>query len=162
MRMRLVAGTLLLVSFAAIVGTVLVILQDLVEFRETYGSAMDFLVRISLYLAIADVVMGIVVLVGGISAILGKSLPLSIAGAIVGMIDGRYLFLGSICAIAAIPFLASGAQKFESERVRSNVPYPGNPAMPPHPTEPYPRLVIYPHPHSPSYPCPPDREGRTD
>lgn len=162
MRMRLVGGTLLLCSFAAIIGNVLVLIQDLNQFRGAYGSAMDFLVRISMYVAIAQVAMGVVVLVGGISALLGKSLPLSLAGAIVGMIASGYLFVGTICAIAAIPFLAAGAQEFESERGRGTVPFARGPMMPPDPNGPWPRLVLYPHPQRPPCPRTPEREGRTD
>ncbi len=158
MKKSRIAGILLILCFLSTVTDFLwrMFIDGMWEDANS-GSGLGGLAMLGVFFAVFKVLLSVGALAGGISAWLGKSFVLAMAGAIIGLITIGFLYTGTIIAALAIVLLVMSREEFEDMRGPIHPFYAGAPTVPtdfpPPPDVPPPDLNL-PHaqdsPHSPS------------
>ncbi len=131
MEKRVFGGILLILCFSfalaqAYVGLVVGgIWEDANSGGEFAGLAM-----LAVFGAVFTVGLGMIALAGGISALFGKSFALSIIGAARGALSLGWNYMGTVCALIAIPILVIARYEFDDEFRPIYPPY-GKDGLPP-------------------------------
>jgi hypothetical protein len=150
MNYRSFAGILLVLSFVFTVVAAYdaLIVDEIWEFA-TDGGDFAGIGMLVVYGTFITLGLGIVALAGGVSALTGKSFALSIVGVACGLISGGWYYMGTVCAVAALPVLILARHEFEGEERPMYVPY-GEDGLPPDAMPPPPSVEEAPDMHLPS------------
>ena len=109
MEKRFVAGIILFAGFIISVATIIALFLDYLD----YESADPDYARSRLTYAGIQAIIGIVILVGAMAAISGKSFNISVVGAVVCLLSGGILLLGSLCGLVALVLLILAKSEFQ-------------------------------------------------
>lgn len=144
MEMRLIAGILLLVGAAAIIGNAA---QTFVV--GTAASAVpivgDALANIVYVCAAIGLIFGIIALLGGVFAITGKNWTIAMVGSVFALISGGFFWIGSIMGLVSLILLIVARSEFPGEqKAPVPTPYPPGYAPPGYPPQPYAQPPPYP------------------
>jgi len=129
MEMRIIAGILLVVGAAAIIGqsAYTFVVGTAVSVVPIIGGAMASIVYVC---AAIILVFGIIALLGGIFAITGKSWTLALVGSVLALISGGFYWIGSIMGLVALILIAISRHEFPGEQ-KAPVPTPYPPGYAP-------------------------------
>jgi hypothetical protein len=144
MEMRIIAGILLVVGAASIIGqsAYTFVVGTAVSVVPIIGDAMASIVYVC---AAIVLVFGIIALLGGIFAITGKSWTIALVGSVLALISGGYYWIGSIMGLAALILIAISRDEFPGERKAPvPTPYPPGYAPPGYPPQPWAQPPPYP------------------
>ncbi len=109
MEKRLLAGILLFAGFIISVATIITLFLDYLDYESTdpdlAGSRLTY--------AGIQSINGIIIIIGAMSAISGKSWTISIVGAVACLLSVGIFFLGSVCGLVALVLLIISKSEFE-------------------------------------------------
>jgi amino acid transporter len=109
MEKRFLAGIILFAGFIVSVATIIVLFMDYLDYESTDP---DYAQSQLTYAGIQAIV-GIVILIGAMAAISGKSFNISVLGAIVCLLFGGVMMLGSVCGLIALVLLILAKSEFQ-------------------------------------------------
>ncbi len=109
MEKRFLAGILLFVGFIISVATIITLFLEYIDYENTNPDAAQS--RLA-YAGIQSIV-AVVIIIGAMAAISGKSWTISLVGAIVCLLSVGILVLGSLCGLVALVLLILGKAEFE-------------------------------------------------
>ncbi len=157
MEKRAFGGILLILCFGfALVETIIVLVIDGLWEEAISGGQSGGFARVDAFVVIFTFCLAIIALVGGVSAFRGRSFTISIIGAACGALSMGWNYMGTVCALAAIPVLVIARYEFQDEHEPIYVPYgkdglpPG--AMPPPPIQEVPPAMNLPQGQQPQQP----------
>jgi len=108
MEKRFLAGILLFAGFIFSVATIITLFLEYLDFE---GSDPDTAQSRLTYAGIQSIV-AVVILIGAMAAISGKSFNISVLGAIVCLLSIGIFFLGSVCGLVALILLIISKSEF--------------------------------------------------
>ena len=131
MEKRVFGGILLILcfSFALAQAYVGLVIDGIWEDANS-GGEFAGLGMLAVFGAVFTVGLGMIALVGGLSALFGSSFALSIIGAACGALSLGWNYMGTVCALVAIPILVIARYEFDDEVKPIYPPY-GKDGLPP-------------------------------
>ena len=109
MEKRFLAGILLFAGFFISVVTIITLFLEYLDYESTDPDSA----QTRLTYAGIQAIVGVVILIGAMAAISGKSWTISVVGAVVCLLSVGYLFLGSLCGLVALVLLILAKSEFE-------------------------------------------------
>ncbi len=109
MEKRFLAGILLFVGFFISVATIISLFLEYLDLESTDPDSA----RSRLIYAGIQSIVGVVIIIGAMAAISGKSWTISVVGAIACLLSVGILFIGSLCGLVALVLLIMGKSEFE-------------------------------------------------
>lgn len=109
MEKRFLAGIVLFAGFIISVATIITLFLQYLDYESTdpYSAQSRF------NYAVIQAIIGTIVLIGAMAAISGKSRAISLVGAVVCLLSGGILMLGSLCGLVALVLLILGKSEFD-------------------------------------------------
>jgi len=131
MKKRAFGGMLLILcfTFALVQAYVYLVVDGLWE-NASSGSGMAGFAMLAVFGTVVTVGLGMIALVGGLSALFGSSFAISIIGAACGALSMGWNYMGTVCALVAIPVLVIARYEFDDEFRPIYPPY-GTDGLPP-------------------------------